>query len=238
MFTHQSSKPNSRLAASLVLGAALLAGGASAFDLEEGGYAGTDDQGHATVVYNFLHHFNYEQYYYSASHQWTWNNDNRVDNMDFAIFAGHGSPWYFTGQDGIGVNLKTVGNGGDGGYGDLDLEFVAFESCSVVPSPLDSSSWASNWTMSSSVFAGLHQALGFRNSSYQSTDQDVTQTFGSYVKNGYAIWPSWINSIALEALDIEFGSVVFYPTCGSDTYYNFAADPPANSTDLNCWFMH
>ena len=36
-----------------------------AVDLEEGGYAGTTDEGHDTVVYNFLKHFNYEQYYYS-----------------------------------------------------------------------------------------------------------------------------------------------------------------------------
>ncbi|MFT4540645.1 MAG: hypothetical protein ACI841_000122 [Planctomycetota bacterium] len=226
-----------RLAAGLVLGGSLLATSANAFDLEEGGYAGTDNQGHATVVWNFLHHFTYEQYYYSASHMWTWNNDTRVDNMDFAIFAGHGAPWYFTGQDGVGVNMKYVGDGADGGYGDRDLEFVAFQSCAVVPSPLESDDWAFHWTRVSGVFEGLHQALGFRNSSYQSTDQDVTETFGNYVKNGYNVWGSWLASISLEAMDKEKGCVVFHPTCTNDTRTNFAPDPPQGSTWMHCWYM-
>lgn len=132
-----------------------------AVDREEGGYAGTTNEGHDTVVYNFLKHFNYQQYYYAYKHQWTWNNDNRVDAMDFAIFAGHGNKWLIAGIDG-NIDLKTAGNTSDQGYGDLDAEFIAFESCYVVPSPIQESNWYSHWiSESDDVFDGLHQALGF-----------------------------------------------------------------------------
>ena len=62
-------------------------------DREEGGYAGQMGQGHDVVIYNFLKHFNYEHYYWGYRHQWSYNNNNRVDAMDIAIFAGHGNRW-------------------------------------------------------------------------------------------------------------------------------------------------
>ena len=238
MFNTTAINRLGRLAAGLAISGALLGTSATAADHEEGGYAGTNNQGHTTVVWNFLRHFSYEQYYYSASSQWTWNNDNRVDNMDFAIFAGHGSPWYFVGQDGVGVDLRYVGNGSDGGYGDRDCEFVAFQSCKVVPSPLDSSSWAYNWTRSSGVFDGLHQAMGFRSNSYQSTDQDVTYRFGSYIRNNYCVWQSWFAAINAEARSDEYGSAVMYPTAEYDTYANFISDPPSNSSWLRSWYQY
>lgn len=210
----------------------------SAMAGEEGGYAGTTNQGHHTVVYNFLKHFTYDQYYWSKDFCWENSNDVYVDNMDIAVFAGHGSPWYFVGTDNQGVDLRYVSNGADDGYGDDDAEFVAFQSCAVVPSPLDSSSWAYNWTRSSGAFEGLHQAMGFRNSSYQSTDQDVTNIWGIYTKYGYGVWQSWFTGINLEAYWYEYGCAVMYPTAENDTYYSFISDPPASSSWLKCWYQH
>jgi hypothetical protein len=211
----------------------------SAFAGEEGGYAGTTNQGHHTVVYNFLKHFPViDQYYWSYDFCWEGNNDDFVDNMDIAVFAGHGAPWYFVGVDNQGVDLRFVSNGADDGYGDDDAEFVAFQSCKVVPSPLDSSSWASNWTRSSGAFEGLHQAMGFRTDSYQSTDQDVTNCWGIFVKAGFGVWQSWFIGINLEALSNEFGCAVMYPTAENDTYYSFIADPPANSSWLRVWYQY
>lgn len=211
---------------------------AGAVDHEEGGYAGTMGQGHDTVIYNFLKHFNYEQYYWGYQHQWTWNNDNRVDAMDFAIFAGHGSPWSISLLDG-GVNLRTAGNSSDHGYGDVDAEFVAFESCKVVPSPIEKTDWYSNWTSESDdVFDGLHQALGFRTNSYQSTDQKVTDYFGSRIAGNYGVWESWFDAINAKARSDEFGSAVMHPSADGDTYGNFVADPPANHTSLRVWYQY
>jgi hypothetical protein len=205
---------------------------------EEGGYVGTTDEGHNTVVYNFLRHFSFEQYYYCASHQWTWNNDKRVDNMDIAIYAGHGNEWLITDTKGGAIDLSNAGNTAADGYGDLDCEFIAFQSCYVVPSPAESASWASAWTSSTGVFDGLHQAVGFRTVSYQSTDQDMTDTFGFLVEGGAAIWQAWFAAINLDCLSDEMGCAVMYPTAENDTYYSFIADPPASSTWLKVWWQY
>jgi hypothetical protein len=215
-----------------------LAGPAFAVDHEEGGYVGTTDEGHDTVVYNFLKHFGYEQYYYSYRHQWTWNNDNRVDAMDFAIFAGHGNRWLIAGLDG-NVDLVTAGSSSARGYGSLDAEFVAFESCYVVPSPIEVSNWYSNWTSESDdVFDGLHQALGFHTVSWQSTDQDVTDYFGARIANGYGVWESWFAAINAKGRSDEHGSAVMHPTADGDTYASFVADPSETDTSLRIWYQY
>lgn len=211
---------------------------AYAVDHEEGGYAGTTDEGHDTVVYNFLKHFNYQQYYYSYKHQWTWNNDNRVDAMDFAIFAGHGNRWRIAGLDGS-VDLTSAGSSSARGYGSLDAEFVAFQSCYVVPSPIEVADWYSNWTSESNdVFDGLHQALGFHTVSWQSTDQKVTDYFGSRIANGYGVWESWFDAINVKGRDDEHGSAVMHPTADGDTYASFASDPSETHTSLRLWYQY
>src|SRR5689334_20041901 len=88
-----------------------------AADRQEGGYAGTKDQGHDQVVYNFLKHFSYEQYYWAYDFQFTSSNNSRVDAMDFAIFAGHGNQWYVSTTSG-GVDLSNCGSTAAKGYGD------------------------------------------------------------------------------------------------------------------------
>lgn len=210
----------------------------NAIDREEGGYVGQKGQGHDTVVYNFLKHFNYEQYYWGYKHQWSTNNNNRVDAMDFAIFAGHGNRWLIALLDG-NVSLTSAGSGSHKGYGNIDSEFVAFESCKVVPSPLDVTDWYSNWTSEpDDVFDGLHQALGFRTDSYQSTDQKVTDYFGKRIKQNYGVWESWFDAINAKARSDEMGSAVMYPTADGDTYGNFVADPSETHTWLRIWYQH
>jgi hypothetical protein len=210
-----------------------------AVDREEGGYAGTKGQGHDVVIYNFLKHFNYEQYYWGYKHQWSYNNNNRVDAMDFAIFAGHGNRWLISLIDGT-VSLTTAGSSSSNkGYGNVDNEFVAFESCKVVPSPLDVTDWYSNWTSESDdVFDGLHQALGFRTDSYQSTDQKVTDYFGNRIKYNYGVWESWFDAINAKARSDEMGAAVMYPPCDGDTYGNFAPDPPETHSWLRIWYQY
>jgi hypothetical protein len=211
---------------------------ALATDREEGGYAGTTNEGHDTVVYNFLKHFNYEQYYYSYQHQWTWNNNNRVDAMDFAIFAGHGNTWLIAGIDGS-VSLTTAGSGGARGYGSLDAEFVAFESCYVVPSPIEESNWYSNWTSESDdVFDGLHQAVGFHTVSWQSTDQNVSDFMGSRMHSNSAVWQSWFDAINSKGRSDEHGSAVMHPSADGDTYGNYVSDPAESSTSLRIWYQY
>ncbi|MDZ7924434.1 MAG: DUF6345 domain-containing protein [Marinagarivorans sp.] len=226
---------NKKMVLGALVAGMLLASSASA--LEEGGYAGTKDEGHDTVAYNFLKHFNYEQYYYSYKHQWTTNNNNRVDAMDIAIFAGHGNRWLIAGLDGS-VDLSTAGNNSHKGYGNLDAEFVAFESCYVVPSPIEVTDWYSNWTKTGGVFDGLHQAVGFHTVSWQSTDQKVSDYFGSRIQSGYKVWQSWFTAINVKGLSTEHGSAVMHPSAEQDTYYNVATDPATNHTSLKLWYQY
>ena len=112
----------------LVVACGLLASASlEAADRKEGGYVGTYTEGHDEVVYNYLKHFSYEQYYYSRPFQFGSSNNARVDAMDMAIFGGHGNNWYISTTDG-GVDLSNVGSGPNAGWGDVQAEFVAFES--------------------------------------------------------------------------------------------------------------
>jgi len=217
-------------------------------DHKEGGYVGTSGEGHPTVVYNFLKHFNYEQYYWAEDFQFTSYNNYRVDGMTFSIFAGHGSPWYILCQSN-GVDLSSAGSTSHKGYGDKNCKFVAFESCKVVPSPLEVSDWASNWTNTNGVFDGVHQILGFRTDSWQSTDQKITNYFGSRIHNGAAVWQAWFSAINKKGKRKwswscwcyklkEFGSAVMWPPADGDTYSTWCSDPPENHTWLKIWYQH
>jgi len=206
-------------------------------DRMEGGYAGTKDQGHDEVVYNFLKHFSYEQYYWAYDFQFTSNNNSRVDAMDFAIFAGHGNQWFISTTSG-GVNLATAGNTSNKGYGDWNCEFIAFESCDVVPSPLEKADWWSNWVKDGAVFDGLHQACGFRTLSWQSTDQDITDYYGSAIHSGYGVWQSWFDAINNEGRGDELGACVMNPTCQFDTHASFVVDPAPGDQRLHIWYQY
>ncbi len=207
-----------------------------AADRQEGGYAGTTDQGHDEVVYNFLKHFSYEQYYYARDFQFTSINNSRVDAMDFAIFAGHGNQWLIATTSG-NVDLTQCGSTGNKGYGDWNCEFIAFESCDVVPSPIEQADWWTNWVHTNGAFDGLHQALGFHTLSWQSTDQDITDYFGNCIRNNYAVWQSWFDAINHKGSN-EFGSCVMYPPAEMDTHASFVADPPADHQNLKVWYQY
>jgi Family of unknown function (DUF6345) len=221
-----------------VLLALLAAGRLGAVDRSEGGYAGTTDQGHDQVVYNFLKHFSYEQYFYARTFQWDSLNDLRVDAMDIAVFGGHGNRWFISTTDG-GVDLSNVGSSADHGWGDVNAEFVAFESCDVVPSPLEVTDWWTNWIRTpGGAFDGVHQVLGFRTLSWQSTDQDVTDYFGARMAANGAVWQSWFDAINSEGRSDEMGAAVMHPSTDGDRYGTFVADPPKNHQSLRIWYQH
>src|SRR5690606_28217606 len=149
-----------------------------------------------------------------------------------------GNKWKVFGLDG-GADLKTAGSSSHLGYGNLDAEFVAFESCYVVPSPIEVTDWWSNWTSSNNgIFDGLHQAMGFHTVSWQSTDQKVTDYFGSRVKNNYAVWQAWFDAINAKGKSDEHGSAVMHPSADGDRYGNVVSDPPQNHTSLRLWYQH
>jgi hypothetical protein len=225
------------------IGAALLALGflgasAHAADRKEGGYVGTYDEGHDAVVYNFLKHFSYQQYYYSQPFQFGSSNNSRADAMDIAIFGGHGNRWYISTTNG-GVDLANVGSGANAGWGDFEAEFVAFESCYVVPSPIEVADWWTNWIKTpNGPMDGVHQVLSFHTVSWQSTDEDVTDFFGARMKGNHAVWQSWFDAINAEGRSDEHGAAVMHPSTDGDRYATFAADPPKGHQSLRLWYQY
>lgn len=208
-----------------------------AVDREEGGYVGLDGLGADKVVYNFLKHFSYEQYYWGITQQYTSNNDNRVDAMDFAYYCGHGSNWSIGLTNGS-VDITTAGGTSHKGWGTVDAEFVAFYSCQVVPSPLEVADWYSNWTSESDdVFDRLHQALGFRTNASVANSQATSDYFGKRISQNYGVWESWFDAISKKAQSWEKGAAVMHPSCDGDTYGSFAPDPPETSNSLRIWYQ-
>lgn len=215
----------------------------------EGGYCGNDPTTPG-VVWNFIKHFSYEQYYWACGNQFTYNNNNRVDLMHFAYYCGHGAPWYigyYSNCAGSGsssyINLATAGYSSHKGYGDRNLNFIVFHSCKVIPSPIETSNWWQNWVSESDdIFDGLHMALGFRTYSLISTAPGIANFYGTRMAGvNYVLW-SWfdaINAKGNHSSGYDYGCAVMYPPAQNDKYNGtMIVDPPENHTWLTAWYQY
>jgi hypothetical protein len=122
-----------------------------------------------------------------GGHEDTW-----VDNVDLAMICTHGNSTYDSFWD---ENLSSVYFGsthndhdltpGDAymAFGDKDLEWLAFDSCSVLN---DAS--RSRWSY---TFAGLHLLLGFKNTMYVNAPGDGD--YWAYYMNGVKFAWIWIS---------------------------------------------
>jgi hypothetical protein len=208
---------------------------------EEGGYVyNRGEDRFVDNVYNFLKHFSYEQYFWCETYEFTSSNNSYVDAMDIAYYSGHGNHWYIGmgpgARHGSGVRLRSAGS-----YGDLDLEFIVFQSCKVIPGPPDVSDWWSAW-VPSGIFQGLHQAISYRTKSW--SGNGISDRFGRYVRRGDAVWQAWFRAVDSERAwwrDEDYpgyASVVLYPGLDDDTYYSYGADPPAGHGSLRIYYEH
>lgn len=223
--------------------------GGTAFAWEEGGYCGNDPIT-PNVVYSFIKHFSYEQYYWGAEHQFTYNNNNRVDAMDFAYYCGHGSPFeinVYTNGAGSGpstaIDLGSAGYSSHRGYGDNDLEFIVFHSCQTIPSPIETANWWGPWiNESDDIFDGLHQALGFRTNAYKYTADGIADFFGSRMAGNNYVWQSWFDAINAKgdhSANHDYGAALMYPPAENDRYkYSHSADASENHGNLKIWYQY
>src|SRR6187399_1543681 len=76
-----------KLKITLVLLLVMISNADKAIDRQEGGYVGSGGQIAVDCVWNFIKHFNYEQYYWSKDFQFTTSNNYRVDQMDFSFYC-------------------------------------------------------------------------------------------------------------------------------------------------------
>lgn len=204
-----------------------------------GGYVYYGESRFVDNVYNFIKHFSYQQYYWAADYEFTYNNNWYVDAMGLAYYSGHGSAWYITTTQGPPQQGVSVANSVP--WGDYNLEFIVFQSCAVVPS-VPEGNWWSNWTGAGRAFQGLHQAIGYRTTSY--SGNGISNNFGCRVASGQAMWQSWFNAVNDErswwygSFYPGMASVVLYPGLDYDTYYSFGADPPAGSGWLRTYYQY
>jgi len=213
------------------------------FALEEGGYIGNDPRARP-VVWNFIRHFAWDQYFWAAPFMFTNLNNYYVDNMDFAYYCGHGAPWYIMTYSG-GINLATAGGSPHLGYGDTDLEFITFHSCSVIPSPLETPNWWQPWiTEPTDIFDGLHQAIGFRTPAYVVSSPAISNFYGWCISMNFNVAMSWFWAInwfgyRWNGQLREKGCIVMWPpTAIFDCYYwPQCPDPPQNHQGLMCVYQ-
>jgi hypothetical protein len=214
--------------------------------LEEGGYVYNKGESRfVNNVYNFLKHFNYEQYFWCEADLFTTNDHLYVDNMDFAYYSGHGNNFYL--GMGPGSAVSGVNIGPTTQWGDLDLEFIVFQSCKVVPSPIDRADWYQPWVGANDTFQGLHQAIGYRTNSY--SGNGISNNYGGRIQNNQRCWQAWFAAVDDERSWWNsfwywdqsypgYASVVLYPGLDNDRYYNFGADPPAGHNSLWIYYQY
>lgn len=203
-----------------------------------GGYVYNGESRFQDNVWNFIRHFSYTQYYWAEAYEFTTANNYYVDAMDVAYYSGHGSPWYIT-TKAVPSQGLSIANGVP--WGDYNLEFIIFQSCTVVPS-VETANWWSNWTGAGRAFQGLHQAIGYRTLSY--SGNGISNNYGGRVAAGQAMWQGWFNAVNDErswwrgSSYPGYASVVLYPGLDNDTLYYFGPDPPAGSGWLRTYYQY
>jgi uncharacterized protein DUF6345 len=216
----------------------LLAGTSKAVDRLEGGYIGSGGQIAQDVVWNFIKHFNYEQYYLSQDFEFTSYNNHRVDAMDFSFYCGHGNQWFITMSTGPNVDLTSAGNTADKGYGDVNCKFLTMESCDVVPCPIEKADWYTNWRHTGGIFNGIHQVCGYHTVAYFATCRQICDYYGGCIHAGLAVWQSWFDALNHESTLDERAAAVMDVNCQNDSYAAFAAHPPANDQNIMEWYQY
>ena len=87
-----------------------------------------------------------------------------VDNADITFYMGHGSGQGFTFENNHDDTLLRYSDA-VGAWGNVDLEWMALLSCSVIADSYGGLNWAQRW---GPTFDGLHLLLGFENTAYDS----------------------------------------------------------------------
>ena len=228
-------KPLTILATLALTGTSLFAQGV------EGGYVYNRGEARFTDnVFNFLDHFSYDQYFWCEDWLFTTSNNSFVDNMDIAYYSGHGNNFYL--GMGPGASASGVSIGSSTQWGDADLEFIIFQSCAVVPSPIERSDWYQRWVGTNDVFQGLHHAIGYRTNSY--SGNGISNNYGSRVRSNQRVRQAWFAAVDDErswwrgANYPGYASGVYHATCSNDRYYSFVADPPAGHASLTITYQH
>ena len=161
-------------------------------------------------------------------------NNDYVDTGDLVYFCGHG------GNFGIRDNIYLPDVPG---WGDKDMEFILFQSCSVIPSPDDVEDWASPWWEhdGKGIFQGLHIACGLRSKGWAG-DLISAEKVGAKLRRGLPVIQAWflgqqeVRTIRGAAEYPSLASALCYPGLDWDTLYDYGPDPPRDAHWLGIWW--
>lgn len=148
---------------------------------------------------------------------WTTNDDDYVDDVDFVFYTGHASPdgWMLaTGGSSDWLHFNDVGaqpNSPSDHWGQENLEWVIVAACG--PLQDDAINGGGNvfdrWR---GAFDGLHQLLGYAAVTFDNTDEG--QRVASYARSGMTLMQAWFRA----AQEIQPSTNSYGDPYGPDVY--------------------
>jgi hypothetical protein len=173
-------------------------------DHQFGGYVSDEENRFEDYVWAFIDEFDNtwdnSQYYWGQCNQL--ERMSRVNSVDLAYLAGHGSPSSITLKHSEGACY--LPDYAWGRYTDAsrdgDLEYIVFQSCKVLKMNND---WRSRWRHYSSTqneprpFSGLHVAMGLHTNhvNAQGSGPKVADEFAENLEDGFSVRWAWYEAV-------------------------------------------
>ncbi len=169
-----------------------------------------------------------EDEYFCWTGTWAWEQDFKapndsiwIDNVDIALYVGHGNGDGFTFEDTTHQDGELDYNDATGDWGDKNLEWLALYSCQVLEADWSGMSRFDRWKQE---FDGLHLLLGFETNA--SVSSYFTGKFAKYMlQDNKTIRQAWFDAIADHQPSDRVGVVmgVFGPASpGSRPVWNYS----------------
>ncbi len=137
--------------------------------------------------------------YFCWTGEWAWEQDFKapndsvwIDNVDIALYVGHGNGDGFTFEDTTHDDSKLDYNDATGDWGDKNLEWLALYSCQVLEEDWGGMNRFDRWKQE---FDGLHLLLGFETNARVSND--FTGKFAhNMLDENKTVRQAWFDAIA------------------------------------------
>jgi len=167
------------------------------------GYVSNEEDRFKGNVWDFKDEFDNtwpcSQYYWGERRFMQEDHLTFVDSADLAFVSGHGNASFIVMTSGQDCDLTACSWGSWSSNSRRgDLEYIVFESCSVLSLDGD---WRARWACTPHQrrpFAGLHVAGGFKNSHWESPVYQMSDEFAENLEDGFSVRWAW-----LEAADDE-----------------------------------
>ncbi|CAG8548729.1 8416_t:CDS:2 [Ambispora gerdemannii] len=168
---------------------------------------------------------------------WTTDNDDLIDNVDFVFYTGHanGDGWVLDGGNSF-LTFNEIG------LLDRDLEWLVIAACGPLQDDVISPGGGDVFRWEPAFKGGLHLLLGYASVSYDNTDEGRLLT--QYVREGQTVINAWFRAAqAIQPSDIWVGAMwVSSPSSDPSQDHiwdsgSFSADP-INFNSMNALWTY